>query len=65
MQGSVVKRREADVYMSKHSVTGNVECALLEVGAGGPGETELFQPHVCGQGGLPGRGALELVSKDG
>lgn len=66
MQGSVVKWRKTDVYMSKHSVTGNVECALLpEVEAGGPEETTLFQPHVCGQGGLPGRGALELVSKDG
>lgn len=64
-QGSVVKWRETDVYTSKHSVTGNVECALLEVEAGGPEETTLFQSHVCGQGGLPGRGALELVSKDG
>lgn len=66
MQGSVVKWRETDVYMSKHSVTGNLECSpLLEVETEGPEETKLFQLHVYGQGGLPGRGALELVSKDG
>lgn len=56
---------ETDVYTSKHSVTGNVECALLEVEAGGPEETKLFRTHVCGQGGLPGRGVSELVLKDG
>lgn len=56
---------ETDVYTSKHSITGNMDCALLEVEAGGQEETKLFQTHECGQGGLPGRGVLELVLKDG